>query len=134
MGKIKLNLGCGDDRREEYINIDLYSNNCDVKMDIAKLQYEDNYVDEILSYHVIEHVDFQQAARVLAEWYRVLKHGGRLHLETPDCIASFKAFIEGDEHRRTQSVSLYAVTYSANRGNQAEHIYFYGLKVISDGN
>jgi len=101
MGEIRLNLGCWDDIREGYINIDLYSESSGVvKMDIENLQYENDYADEILSYHVIEHFDFQQASRVLAEWYRVLKQGGRLHLETPDCLASFQAFIDADKLKR----------------------------------
>lgn len=95
--KIKLNLASGKDIREGYINIDLYVEGENiVKGDVAKLDYPDNYVDEILALHIIEHFDHRQAFDVLREWHRVLKPGGLLRLETPDFFNSCKWFVEGD--------------------------------------
>jgi SAM-dependent methyltransferase len=48
-----------------------------VAIDDHRLPYEDNSFDVLTSWHVIEHV-------TLDEWFRVIKPGGILVLETPD--------------------------------------------------
>lgn len=102
---LKLNIACGKDYREDYINVDLYSENTlkiDAQFDAMKIPYPDNTVDEILALHVIEHFDFFEGQRVLAEWYRVLKPGGKLLLETPDFLENCRAFVDADEHKRVE--------------------------------
>ncbi len=93
---IKLNLACGLDYQEGYINSDLYpspSAKIDAQLDVSKLPYEDNSVDEIRALHIIEHFDFHEAVRVLLEWNRVLKPNGKLIIETPDFLESCKKFV-----------------------------------------
>ena len=97
--KLKLHLACGHDYEESYINVDLYAPEdavCDVRFDVMKLPYEDNSIDEIKAFHIIEHFHFFEAQDVLKEWYRVLKPGGVLHIETPDFLESCRAFVNGD--------------------------------------
>lgn len=96
--KLKLHLACGHDYQSDYINVDLYPTDgavVDAQFDVAKLPYPDNSVDEVRAFHIIEHFDWHQGQRVLEEWYRVLKPGGRLWLETPDFLASCDAFVKG---------------------------------------
>jgi len=95
---IKLNLGCGHDIRAGYINSDLYSEEADVKFDSLVLPYENNSVDEIMAYHIIEHFPYNKIWKALEEWNRVLKPGGRLHIETPDFLSSCEEFIRQDIH------------------------------------
>lgn len=98
---MKLNLGCGTDYQEGYVNVDMYSDSqVDARFDISAVPYEDNSVDEIRAYHVIEHFDYKQAHLVLKEWHRVLKPGGTIRIETPDFLESCKDFITADEDRR----------------------------------
>ena len=97
--KLKLHLACGHDYNEEYINIDLYAPEdakCDVRFDVTKLPYDDNSVDEIKAFHIIEHFNFFEIKEVLNEWYRVLKPGGKLYLETPDFLETCRSFVEGN--------------------------------------
>jgi glycosyltransferase involved in cell wall biosynthesis len=101
--KLKLHLACGHDYDDSYINVDLYAPDdakCDVRFDVMKLPYEDNSVDEIKAFHIIEHFHFFEVQEVLKEWYRVLKPGGRLYLETPDFLETCRAFVEGDNDFR----------------------------------
>jgi predicted SAM-dependent methyltransferase len=95
-GKIKLNLGCGHRLMDGYINIDMPNNYIDklknkydkpdFEADITNLPYEDNYADEIIAIHVIEHFYYWEVEDVLKEWLRVLKPGGLLVLELPDLL------------------------------------------------
>jgi glycosyltransferase involved in cell wall biosynthesis len=96
--KLKLHLACGHDYNDDYINVDFYAPDdakCDVRFDVQKLPYPDNSVDEIKAFHIIEHFHFFEIKEVLKEWYRVLKPGGRLYLETPDFLETCRSFVEG---------------------------------------
>lgn len=96
--KLKLHLACGHDYDEDYINVDLYAPEdakCDVRFDVQKLPYDDNTVDEIKAFHIIEHFHFFEVQEVLKEWHRVLKPGGKLYLETPDFLETCRSFVEG---------------------------------------
>lgn len=98
LSQLKLHLACGHDYNEDYINVDLYAPpdaKCDVRFDVQKLPYPDNSVDEIKAFHIIEHFHFFEVKDLLNEWYRVLKPGGRLYLETPDFLETCRSFVEG---------------------------------------
>lgn len=97
---IKLNLGCGDDILPGWINIDYYNDAAQVKMPVEKLEYPDNYADEILAAHIIEHFNFDKCMDILREWNRVLKPGGLISIETPDMMEICKGFVEGPENYR----------------------------------
>jgi predicted SAM-dependent methyltransferase len=96
--KLKLHLACGHDYDEDYINVDLYAPEdakCDIRFDVQKLPYADNSIDEIKAFHIIEHFHFFEIKDVLNEWFRVLKPGGKLYLETPDFLETCRSFVEG---------------------------------------
>jgi len=97
--QLKLHLACGHDYDKDYINVDLYAPEdakCDIRFDVQKLPYDDNTIDEIKAFHIIEHFHFFEIQEVLKEWYRVLKPGGKLYLETPDFLETCRSFVEGN--------------------------------------
>lgn len=97
---IKLNLGCGEDLKEGYINCDLYPKNNKVRnVDCQFLPFADDSIDEILASHLIEHFPFPKIGPMLNEWFRALKHGGKLVLETPDAYHTYKTFVEKPDLR-----------------------------------
>lgn len=105
--KTKLHLGCGDQYLNDFVNCDLFAPGADVKLDCSNMRlhsypFSDNSFEEIMAYHLIEHFDFMQGQDVLREWYRVLKPGGRLHVETPDLLNTCREFVQADEARRVQ--------------------------------
>jgi predicted SAM-dependent methyltransferase len=77
---MKLNLGCGNDLKEGYVNIDAVLP-CDVLHDLRNpLPYPDNSIDEILANGVIQHVSREEWKGIKKDWVRVLKKGGIMHI------------------------------------------------------
>lgn len=80
----QINIGCGNDYRDGYVNID--KNNearCDVAMDLEtdKFPFEDNSIDYAVANHVIEHIT--NLTHLMNEVHRVLKPGAIFHIEVP---------------------------------------------------
>lgn len=79
----KLNLGCGTDIREGWINLDIAPlKGVDVVHNIEKLPlpFEDNQFDEILCNDVLEHVEY---IPLLKDLHRILKSKGVLTIQVP---------------------------------------------------
>lgn len=79
---MQLNLGCGKDRLEGWINVDI-AHECDVIHDLNVFPYpwEDESVSYIKMHHVLEHLD--KPLDVLIECSRILRKGGILDIEVP---------------------------------------------------
>ena len=90
---VRLNLGCGDKILDGYINVDIVDeragNKPDINCDVRQLTvFEDNYADEILAVHVVEHFWRWEVQAIIQEWMRVLKPGGKMILECPNLISA----------------------------------------------
>ncbi|MHA1300273.1 MAG: class I SAM-dependent methyltransferase [Candidatus Helarchaeota archaeon] len=95
--EIKLNLGCGNNYKPGYINIDKFNKNLADKIcDIENLPFKNNSVDLIEALQLIEHFDYIHCKYVLSEWFRVLKPNGVLIIETPDLVNTCKKFVSQD--------------------------------------
>jgi predicted SAM-dependent methyltransferase len=84
----KLNLGCGWDIREGYLNVDLHDfHKPDLVADVTKLDMlPSGAYDEIIAQDVLEHLPRQSTVEVLREWSRLLRVGGKLHLRVPSVV------------------------------------------------
>jgi predicted SAM-dependent methyltransferase len=91
---LRLNLGSGGRVIEGYTNVDL-AGEPDVRADVRDLPFEDETVDEAMAIHVLEHLARWDAPAALAEWFRVLKPGGKLVLELPDLVKCCQNVIAG---------------------------------------
>lgn len=85
---MKLNLGCGFDKREGFVNADGFEAcNPDVLMDIETTPwpFEDNQFDYILMKHVLEHVGatMVEFKKVMRELYRVTAPNGIVEIHVP---------------------------------------------------
>lgn len=82
---MKLHLGCGSIHLPGWINIDMEAPEADMHLDLRNpLPFESASVDCVYSEHFIEHVDRDEAVKLLKEVQRVLKPGGVIRLVTPD--------------------------------------------------
>jgi len=91
----RVNLGCGSTYKPGYINIDSDAGSvADMLADVAVLPFESNSIDVIEAAQLIEHFDLVHLRYVLAEWFRVLKPGAQLVLETPDLARSLKKLLK----------------------------------------
>lgn len=101
----KLNLGCGIDIKEGWINLDSIAiPGVDVLHDIEKLPlpFEKETFDEILAQDVLEHIDY---IPVLKDLHRILKKGGVLRIRVPH-FTSKNNFVD-PTHKKMFSISTW---------------------------
>lgn len=97
---LRLHLGCGNNRLEGYVNIDLRMTAAtDIVSDITRLPFRNNSVKRIELYHVIEHLPRTTVAKGLQHWFRLLQKGGIVVIECPDFDQAVREYLAGNEHR-----------------------------------
>lgn len=91
-GLTLFHIGCGGDYHEGFVNIDrstVSPRGKKVKLDLIfelgeKWPYnEDNFVDGIVSMHVLQQLSWRDLVTCLREAYRVLKKGGVMRFGCP---------------------------------------------------
>lgn len=82
----KINVGCGYDRREGYLNVDLHAvHEPDLVADVVSMpMLPSGAFDEVLAQDVLEHVE-----RAKTAWTRLLAVGGILHVRVPSLAGMF---------------------------------------------
>jgi len=108
---MKLNLGCGGDYKEGYINVDAFDKTVADKIMYAyDLKFDDNTFNEIILYQLIEHLGIVGSIHCLSECFRVLKPGKKIIIETPDIKKSFEIYLKnGREGRKNILPWIYGV-------------------------
>jgi hypothetical protein len=87
---MKLNIGCGTDYRDGFINIDGSDTlpRVDKKLDITRESLLEHFgsgtVVHILANDIIEHQYHWDAIRILREFYSMLVVGGTIEIRVPD--------------------------------------------------
>ena len=98
--RIRLNLGCGKMTSPDFFNVDCRKMpEIDVVTDMT---YNSTFKSEssnlIYASHILEHFSSQDAAKVLKEWHRILKPGGKLIFGVPDIVKLFTILGDLDEN------------------------------------
>ena len=81
---MKIDLGCGVNKKEGFTGVDLIED-----ADIQKDMYEylqtlsDNSVEAVRAYHSLEHLNKEEFLRVFKEILRVCKNGSRIEVGVP---------------------------------------------------
>src|SRR3954453_17953447 len=95
MADIKIDLGCGDKRRDGYLGLDYVAGaQVDHVLDLTKERYpfEDRSVDAVYSAHFLEHIE--EPNHVFEEIGRICKDGARIEFWTPYAFTN-EAFVYG---------------------------------------
>lgn len=97
--EVKLNVGCGTDYKDGWVNIDNNSDNNIEKLDLNwdlrnPLPFKKNSVDFIFNEHFIEHLDVEEAQAVIEDFMRVLKPAGVLRIAMPDLEESVAQYMD----------------------------------------
>ena len=87
---MKLNVGCGTDYREGFINLD-GSNTLpkidkviDVSSESLLSHFEESKVEYILANDIVEHHFHWEAVKILKDFFILLKKGGMVEIKVPD--------------------------------------------------
>ena len=92
---LKLDLGCGNRKKEGFIGIDTVDHGQELIWDITNgIPFPDNSIEEIYSSHLLEHLNEDQIVDLFREIYRVLKPKGIFESRLPH-ISSPTAFYIG---------------------------------------
>jgi hypothetical protein len=85
---VRLNLGCGYDRREGFLNVDLqHRHNPDMVADVTALpQLPSDHFELIVAQDVLEHLERQKVPLAVAEWSRLLAAEGMLEIRVPSLL------------------------------------------------
>jgi predicted SAM-dependent methyltransferase len=99
---MKVNLGCGNDMRSGYINVDKMPQgtmppDAYRQGDIGSLDWlaEDASIEEIVALDCVEYLPVSVMRNALLNWVQKLTQGGVLKILVPDCHAVAKAFALG---------------------------------------
>jgi len=96
--KVKLHLGCGGMRWQDFINVDKNPHDhstpdssrsgcvADVFADMSALGLPDNSIDEIFTSHTVDHFTRWAAIDMLRDWHRMLRPGGVAVIEVADFV------------------------------------------------
>lgn len=116
----KLNIGCGNDIRENYVNLDSREiEGVDVVHDVnvLPLPFEESFFDEILCQDVLEHINY---IPLMEDMHRILKPGGCLIIRVPH-FTSINNFIDPTHKNRFSTKTF---TFFVNDVRNPRSYYF----------
>lgn len=98
---VMLHIGCGNDYRDGYLNIDANpGKKADLIMTVEDMHlFPVGCVDKIESYHLFEHLHLYQARKALRDWFQILKPCGVLLIELPNftvCVKEIGKHFDGE--------------------------------------
>jgi hypothetical protein len=140
--KKALNLGCGNDIRFGFENVDASPLHIDVSpLDIQNAKFERNYYDLIVLRDVLEHLAFPIALQVLRNCLESISPDGKICLQTTSTDSLLNYFRAGRIDITALNYLIFAgVSWRDGRGSWATsdvseydwHKSIYSLSLISD--
>lgn len=130
-----LNFSCGERTLTYWLNSDLY--NGDIYLNAKRrIPIPDSSLNKIYSHHFIEHITTENLLKLLKDFHRILKLGGKIRLVTPDLNLITKLYqhpqnIEVINHYvKTYPVATAGLAVSEMLINQGEHLVCYDFESL----
>lgn len=119
---IRLNLGCGTDYKEGWINIDNNSDfnitKLDLNWDLSRgLPFPENSVDFIFNEHFLEHLSVEQGKVFLKSCLKVLKPGGVIRIAMPDLERTVAAYYD-ENWKENPALKKFNLTFIETRAEK----------------
>jgi predicted SAM-dependent methyltransferase len=141
---LKLNLGCGENVKAGWLNVDLFKETADLRLDLREpLPFADNSVAFIYSEHVFEHLAYpcihdamgwtlempgapSEAMQLLRESHRVLVPGGVFRVGVPDAQRAATLYARGEFERWGPpwvDTPMHFLNYVFRQGREHKYAY-----------
>jgi len=119
---MRLNLGCGNDIRSGYVNVDLLPAGQNAphnykQGDMRTLDWltENDTVEEIVALDCLEYVENNVTDDMLVNWVTKLQKNGTLKILIPDCYSVAKAFAQGQLNINEYSQIIFGTNISTDK-------------------
>lgn len=89
---MNINLGCGNDYREGYYNVDINRNikaDCYKDVSLFLEEAETKSAKYILASHILEHIPTEDIPKAMNNLFRILKDDGILEITVPDFTTKY---------------------------------------------
>jgi len=97
-------------------------------MDITEIPYNYNNVDEILIINTFEHFNRYESVKLLEEWYRLLKKGGKLIIGGIPDLEGTIDLLKREENEEW----VISLIYGSQKNNFAYHKWGYTFEYLKD--
>ena len=105
---VKLNLGCGNAKLDDWVNIDI-NPRADMVVDFRNgLPFKNCSFQCIYSEHVLEHFTYERGQTLLKECYRILSDDGIMRIAMPDLDYIIKKYLSDWKNQEWLSWSEYS--------------------------
>src|ERR1700682_6456397 len=124
VGSRRLEIGSGGRPQPGYIHVDQdpFAWHVEAVAPAWRLPFPDNWADEILAVHSLEHVHPHFLLPTLAEWRRVLRPGGRLRVHVPNSPRIMERFMEAPRDAKWALMGALLGMYPAPDIATPEHL------------
>ena len=114
----KLNIGCGKNQLEGWLNTDYAPTAGDIAFLNAekKLPFKDDTFDYIYTEHLIEHLDYPKAKFFLEELFRVCKNNGKVRIVTPNLTNFINLFVKDKSPLQDNFVDWVSQNFLVKKG------------------
>lgn len=92
---VKLDIGTGrKTKRKDFISVDAYATDVDIKADCANIGIKENTVKHIHTSHMVEHLSPKHFNKALRYWHSILKNKGLLEIRCPNALTYVQEWLE----------------------------------------